>query len=360
MQTMYTILIRGKLYIVVLLSLLVVTVWTLVIGSMPVSGNASPVRLVIAKGASANRIAAILDANGLVRSPFVFVLTCRLSGTSEALKPGVYELNRAMSAPRIIEKLVAGESLETWVTFPEGFNARQIGDLLQSKLLANGDAFVQLVFSDANAFPMYSFVVSDNLEGYLFPDTYLIARGTDPRAIVGKMLDAFETKVAVPLGPEIKRAVRSRLGRGHDLTFADCLHTVLIVASLIEREAKADKDRALISAVLWNRLGVGMRLQVDATVSYVPGVSGSNRDGLSYQDLRSDSPYNTYKHGGLPPAPICNPGLESIKAAIRPANVDYLYYVVGPDGKSHVFSKTYEEHLAAKKLRDRPTTTGGR
>lgn len=357
---MHVTLSRSKLYIVILLSLLVVTVWTLVIGSMPVSGDKSPVRVLISNGASANRIAAILDERGLIRSPLVFVLTCRLSGTSEALKPGVYEISRAMSVPRIIEKLVNGESLETWVTIPEGFTARQIGDLLQDKLLANSDAFVRLVFSDAEGFPNYSFTAWDSLEGYLFPDTYLIARGADPRAVVTKMLDAFQAKVVDRLGPEIESAMRRRLGGRNNLTFGDYLRTALIMASLIEREARVDKDRALISAVLWNRLDKGMRLQVDATVSYVPGVSKNNTDGLSYRDIHSDSPYNTYKHAGLPQAPICNPGLKSIEAAIRPAKVGYLYYVLGPDGKSHIFSNTYEEHLAAKKLRKATTTAGGR
>jgi len=120
-----------------------------------------------------------------------------------------------------------------------------------------------------------------------------------------------------------------------------------VVASLIEREARVPQDRGQISAVIWNRLAKGMRLEIDATVTYSPGESTENKKDLLYSDLRTSSLYNTYTHNGLPPAPICNPGIASIKAALKPANVDYLFYVAKKDG-SHKFNRTFEEHVKAK------------
>jgi UPF0755 protein len=116
---------------------------------------------------------------------------------------------------------------------------------------------------------------------------------------------------------------------------------------MVEREAKVPKDRPLISAVLWNRLAKGMRLEVDATVTYSPGESTNNKDKVYLKDLHTDSPYNTYTRDGLPVAPICNPGIKAFVAAMRPASVDHLFYVAQPDG-SHKFSRTFDEHIAAK------------
>ncbi len=318
----------------------------LLIGSMPVSNDRSPVRVVIARGASAAEIASILKEKNLIRSAFVFRLTCRVSGSSGRLKPGVYEFNKSMNLPMIIAKLVQGETLEQWVTVPEGFTVRQIADLLETKQLADANAFVRLAITRGYEFSKYAFVPGNNLEGYLFPDTYLIARGTDPHGIIEKMLDAFEVKVALPLGTEIESVAKKRFGLGNR-AFVEGLKRILILASLVEREAKTPKDRPLVAAVLWNRLARNMRLEVDATVSYFPGESRHNKDKIYYSDLEINSPYNTYKYKGLPPTPICNPGVASIKAVLNPANVDYLYYVARPDG-SHVFSRTFEEHVKAK------------
>jgi len=161
------------------------------------------------------------------------------------------------------------------------------------------------------------------------------------------MLDTFSQKVLDPNRAEIKRVIAARFGLGED-GFALGLHKVLTVASLIEREAKVRSDRPKIAAVIWNRLAEGMKLDINATVSYSLGESRANKKQLTHADLTNDSPYNTYVHAGLPPAPICNPGLASIRAALDPATSDALYYVAKPDG-SHVFSRTLEEHDAARK-----------
>lgn len=343
---MKSLLARTKLYIVLLLAALTVVIWGLVLGSSPVSRDRTAVRTVIVQGSSARSIATTLQEHGLIRSPFVFVLTCTISGHSARLKPGVYELNRAMSTPEIIKRLVEGKTLESWVTIPEGETLREIADILQKKRLAEPDAFLALTIDSSYRLTRTTFVYGRNLEGYLFPDTYLVERGEGADAIVRMMLDTFRRKVVEPNRAEIRRVSRQKFGLGDD-DFELGLHKLLIVASLIEREAKVPGDRPKISAVIWNRLAKGMKLEIDATVSYTLGESRANKANLTYADLASASPYNTYAHAGLPVAPICNPGLASIKAALEPAPIDSLYYVAKPDG-SHVFTKTLEQHNAAK------------
>ena len=335
-----------KLYIVVLLSVMVFAVWTLVIGSSPLSRNAKGVRVVIAKGSTARRVAEILGEQGVIRSPFVFSLTCRISGFGAKIKPGVYELSPAMSVQQIIRELVAGDSLETWLVVPEGYTARQIADTLQAKKLASSEEFLRFALTKGYDFPEHPFIYRHNLEGYLFPDTYLIPRDSYPDSIINQMLKTFDDKVIAPNREEIRHVIMLRFKMG-DGSFEEGLQRILTMASLVEREAKLSQDRPMIAAVLWNRLSKRMRLEVDATVSYRPGESTQNKGRVFYSDLESDSPYNTYKHYGLPPAPICNPGLASIKAVLHPAAMDALFYVAKKDG-SHVFSKTFQEHLKVK------------
>ena len=335
---------RTKVYIGVLLAALVVVALVLMLGSGPVSGDKTPVRVTIAQGASARGISHTLSESKLIRSPFVFLLTCMMSGSSQNLKPGVYELNQTMSAPAIIKRLVAGETIESWVTIPEGKTLREIADILEAKHLVDSATFLALVTSEGDLFSDYDFTYGENLEGYLFPDTYLIERGTSPERVIEMMLGNFGTKVLSQKKSEIARFAASKLGTSG---FNTGLHKVLILASLVEREARIPADRPKIAAVVLNRLANGMRLEIDATVTYELGKSRANKARVYYSDLRKDTPYNTYVHAGLPPAPICNPGLASIKAALEPAAIDALYYVAKPDG-SHVFTKTLQEHNLAK------------
>jgi UPF0755 protein len=205
---------------------------------------------------------------------------------------------------------------------------------------------VQLVIAKGYEFPGYPFIYGGSLEGYLFPDTYLIARGTDPQGVVGKMLDAFRRKVLERRRARLEDAISVRFGLGQD-AFALGLNNILTMASLVEREARIPKDRPIIAAVLWNRLAKNMKLEVCASVSYKPGESRENKSKIYIADTKADTPYNTYVHVGLPPGPICNPGLAAIDAVLSPARTDYLYYVAKPDG-SHVFSRTFQEHEKAK------------
>lgn len=335
-----------KAYIAVFLSVLIIIAWVLAWGSHPVSNDASPVCVVIPNGSPAKEIALILKKEGVIRSSFVFTLTCRFGGMSSTLKPGVYELNRAMSLQQIIEKLVAAKTVESWVTVPEGYTAKDIGDLLDSKKLVNSSVFVETAINRGYEFPAYKFIDDENLEGYLFPDTYLIGKDADSQQIIRTMLSTFDKKVLTPNRVELRNTINKRFGMDNS-NFNEGLRKIITIASIVEREAKTPDDRFLIAAVIWNRLEKNMRLEIDATVSYRPGESKSNKSKVYYSDLQVDSAYNTYKHNGIPPAPICNPGLASVQAVLNPAQVDYFYYVAKPDG-SHVFSRTYKEHLKAK------------
>ncbi|MGC8863942.1 MAG: endolytic transglycosylase MltG, partial [Armatimonadota bacterium] len=281
-----------RAYIVLLLTLFAGCVWMMVLGSRPVSDDRAPVRVYITRGASAREIAGILSDRGLIRSPFVFLFTCRISGNTGTLKPGVYELNRAMSVPAIIRALVRGESLQAWITIPEGYTARQIADVLEERGIADSEAFLRMALTQGNEFPRYPFVYGDCLEGYLFPDSYLIARDAGPAGVIAKMLDAFERKVVVRHREDIQQAAGRQFGLGRD-AFAEGLHRLLTVASMVEREARIAKDRPLVAAVIYNRLKRGMKLEVDATVTYSPGDSRGNKDRIYYDDLNNDSSYNT-------------------------------------------------------------------
>lgn len=336
-----------KGYVALLLAVLVGVVWLLVLGSLPAGKSSDVVRVVVRQGAGGKEIARLLHDRGLIRSPFVFGLTCALSGSSARLKPGVYEFSESMSLPQVIRRLVRGETLQSWVTVPEGYTIRQIADALEAKQLVNAQEFLSTALERGQEFRDYPFVYGSSLEGYLFPDTYLIDRSVGAEAIASKMLSAFDRKVLAPQRDRMEHVIKRRFGLSAG-SFNAGLHKLLTLASLVEREAKTQKDRPLIAAVLWNRLKKNMRLEVDASLSYRPGESRENPNVVYKDDLNSDSAYNTYRNYGLPPGPICNPGAAAIEAVLNPANVDYLYYVAKPDG-THVFSRTFDEHVKAKR-----------
>jgi UPF0755 protein len=337
---------QTKAYIGLLVGAMVIVLSVLIWGSAPMSRSDEPIRVVVPQGASGKTIAGLLHEKDVIRSPFVFRLTCSLSGSSGRLKPGAYEFTQSMSLPDVIKRLVRGETLQSWVTVPEGFTARQIADTLEAKQLANPQEFLDLALRPGYGFFNRTFAHGSSLEGYLFPDTYLIDRVSGTREIVEKMLDAFEKKALEPRRARIEEVIAARFHLG-PASLPEGLHRILTLASLVEREAKVDRDRPLIAAVLWNRLKKNMRLEVDATISYRPGESTTNKERTYLRDLRTDSDYNTYRRSGLPPGPICNPGVAAIDAVLDPSQADYLYYVAKPDG-SHVFSRTFEEHVKAK------------
>ena len=303
----------------------------------PYSGDNHTVFFNVKEGDSAAAVGERLEAKKLIREKAAFTFICKTGKKAASLKPGVYSLRPNMTPKEIAEILASGATDRVSVTVPEGYTVAQIEDRLRDKGLSVDGLRVKSERHD--------FVYGDYPEGYLFPDTYFFDGAAPASRIRDDMLADFKAKVLDKYGDEIYAAAQKRLGitdrkKG--------LNAILTVASLVEREARTEKDRPLVASVIYNRLRKDMRLEIDATVSYVPGVSKKNKARTTYSDLNNKSPYNTYRNKGLPPAPICNPGVKAIEAAIRPADTNYLFYVARKDG-SHVFTRTFEEHKQARK-----------
>lgn len=262
---------------------------------------------------------------GALRSATGTQLHIRLFGGRADVAEGTYEINTALSGREIAEVLLSQKPLRQNVLIREGLWMERTAEVLAANNVCTKEESFEAFrdpsrFSNSAGFPL----PDRDLEGYLFPDTYDLPPLFGADRAVRKMLDAFRKKVYEPLGkPE-----------------ADKLHEWVIVGSMIELEAEKDDERARIAGVIYNRLAIGMRLQIDATVAYAKGTMGR----LYFKDYEIDHPYNTYRIAGLPPGPICSPGAASIIAASQPEKHDYLFYVAMPGG-SHLFGTTYDEHL---------------
>lgn len=291
----------------------------------------------IPPGTNAKNIAAILQREGIVRDGRIFIILVNIRRVANKLKAGEYEFNNRMTLAEILDKLIKGEVVTHTVTIFEGYTLKQIADLLETKGLIQRERFLGLChdppFFEGLSNGGYP-IKAESLEGYLFPDTYLFTRGIEEEKIIELMVGRFQEVIT-----------EKDLVRAKELGFS--LHEIIILASLIEKEVMVSRERPLVSAVFHNRLKRGRPLESCASVLYA---LGKHKTKLSYEDLKTPSAYNTYLHPGLPPGPICNPGLSSIKAALNPAGVDYLYFVSNGDG-THTFSKTYHEHVNAKRNR---------
>lgn len=298
----------------------------------PAPGDAVPRTVIVSAGDSGWTIARRLEAEGLVRRAWAVVAAARLLGVAHRLQHGEYRFTPSQPALAILRAMVRGDRVVHRITIPEGATVRQIADLLAAAGLADRERFLRLALREGRRFARSGLddLPVDSLEGYLFPETYLLHRGMDEAALVERFLDEFEARV----GPAVRTAARARGLSPHQL---------LTVASMVEREARAPDERPVIAGVIYNRLRRGMRLEIDATVLYA---LGEHKPVVTFADLEVDSPYNTYRYAGLPPGPIANPGAAAIAAAAAPAEVPYLYYVLRPDGRHH-FSRTYEEHQRA-------------
>jgi len=296
----------------------------------------------IPQGFGSRMIGEKLKTQGFIRSKWAFVTYVSLRGEASSLKPGTYEFTNA-SIPQISAELIKGASHEIVITLPEGASADDLARILTNQGLSTGNTFAKFSTGlDAKTFAQkYPFLKeatsASGLEGYLFPDTYHVYKDANQNQIADIFLENFDRKVTPEMRDEITKSGKK-------------LHDIIIMASLIEKEVVSDHDRALVSGILWNRLRIGMPLQVDATISYIKKQDSSSlpTDGrISRADLTLNSPYNTYKYRGLPAGPIGNPGLSAVLAAIHPAPSSYLYYLSTPDGKT-IYSKTLTEHNAAK------------
>jgi len=294
-------------------------------------GSKTTVRVEIPVRATSGQIAKLLADKDIIRSARAFRIYTWYKGLDGSLRAGEYDLSPGDSVPQIIGQLVAGRGTLYSFTVPEGYNTEQIADLLAEKGFADRDRFLQTAaHHDFDiAFVKDLPEGERRLEGYLFPDTYSIGKDVNETVIINQMLLRF-AKEAELLNLQEEAA---KVG----LT----LHQAVTLASLIEREAKVDNERSIISGVLHNRLHMGMPLQVDATVLYALGKTATEQ--VTYKDLEVASPYNTYRIMGLPPGPIANPGRASLEAAVHPARVPYLYYVAKADG-SHAFARSLAEH----------------
>lgn len=299
-------------------------------------GSGTPVVVTIPSGSSTLQIARLLEERRLIRSAWAFRLLAWQKGQDDALKAGVYRLHRGMSAPMILDQLVRGEVLHARFTIPEGWTVGQAVQRLVSMGLAERAPLEAALAEAARRWPFLpdGVPLAQPLEGYLFPDTYHVpvdehGRATDPGLLVGVMLDRFR---------QVFDSERQRRAREMGLT----VHQVVTLASIVEREARVADEKPLIAAVYLNRLRRGMSLDADPTVLYALGrLSGP----LTRSDLRVESPYNTYRVAGLPPGPIGSPGRDALDAVLNPADVDYLFFVLAPDGSGrHRFARTLAEH----------------
>lgn len=306
------------------------------------------VEVEVAKGASPNRVAETLERQGIIRNSFLFKYYLRLQDEGPSFKAGNYELRPGMELDEIIAKLNSGETIQAETvrfTVPEGYTIVQMAEKLAAEGLVDKDRFLEAASSQAmltGSTAAGRITASDNknqlLEGYLFPETYEMIKGSTEEDIIKRMMQELDRKLQ-QLPEDWEEALEAR-----GVSF----HEMMTIASMVEREVVLPEERAVVAGIIYNRLGDNMMLQIDATVQYV---LGKQKERLMESDLEIDSPYNTYRHTGLPPGPIASPSLAAIEAALYPADTKYFYYVTKKDGsQGHYFSVTYNEHLKNKRL----------
>jgi len=293
-------------------------------------GSEGPtVRVVVPAGATFRQATDSLARAGVVGSPWLFRAYAKARGADRTVKAGTYRLPRNAEWSDVLDALTDGRTAVGTVTIPEGFALSQIVPLLARTLRVPEDSVAAATRDTALRRRLD--VPTPTLEGYLFPSTYTFADGTTPHEAVGQMVGELERRWRPEWDAQLEVLSMSR-------------HDVLTLAAIVEKEARLPEERAVISAVYHNRLKRRMPLQADPTVQYARGQHTSR---VLYRDLDIESPYNTYRHAGLPPGPIASPGLPSIEAALFPAKVPYLFFVAHPDGH-HEFRTTFEEHTKAR------------
>lgn len=292
--------------------------------------------VMIQPGLSNTAIAREIQNYKLIPSSALFVLYLSLSDQNQLIA-GSYLIGENETIAQIVNKLVEGRFFRVKVTFPEGSTSEQMSALLEKMGICSGESYRNIV-QRPELFERSWLKGVTSLEGYLFPDTYYFPLKVDSRQIVETQLRRFEELYPGDLHAENPQKI----------------HEGVILASIVEREAKEKTEKPLVASVFFNRLKSNMKLESCATVIYAWNhEKGIQIKSLSLDDLKIQSPYNTYIHPGLPPAPISNPGLDSLQAVIQPTQSDYLYFVLAENG-FHYFSKTYDEHLKNKKKNTTP------
>jgi UPF0755 protein len=285
----------------------------------------------IVRGRTVRGVASDLKARGVLRKSTPFVLLYQLLYAPRSLKAGEYELPESGSARKILETFIHGKILLHPVTVAEGLNGGEIAEVVSGAGFGTADEFLA-AFAQPGLIGLLD-PKAEDLEGYLFPETYRFPMGTTAAEVVEAMVEEFKSEV-------------SPAWRGRAAELGMSLRDAVILASLIEKETARPEEKKLVSAVFHNRLKAGMKLDCDPTIIYALKKKGPFEGRLRTKDLKLDSPYNTYLYPGLPPGPIANPGKATLEAALYPAEADFLYFVSRNDG-THVFSRTLKEHSLA-------------
>lgn len=300
----------------------------------------APVEVRIEHGDAFAAVVRKLHEQKVISNERLFALWARLIGVEKKIHWGLYRFNGSLSPSEVLRRMVLGKGVFQSVTIPEGLTVKEIADLLGKMQIVDRDKFLAAA-RDPEVLGKFG-LQGKGIEGYLFPDTYHFTPGTSARDIVIAMVERFR-KITEPLLDHNSQA----LGMTP--------HEILTLASMIEKETGVGAERPLVSAVFYNRLRLHMPLQSDPTVIY--GLKDFNGN-LTRKDLQKPSPYNTYRIAALPPGPICNPSLSSIKAALHPAQVSYLYFVSKNDG-THLFSENLEAHKRAVRTYQPAAEPGG-
>lgn len=318
------------LFIIALLAAVVISI----LGRDGGKHREGEVTLRIDAGASASAIARQLLDEEVITSEKDFMNAAEQSGAADSLKAGVYRFERGEPLSDIVARLQNAEQTpEGVITIPEGYSLNEIATELAARTDNTKQQYINTAVPAGRTLPVSGATGALTLEGFLFPSTYDLEPGLTSADMVDLQLEAFKTHTAA-----LPWANTDKIGVSQ--------YQALTVASMVEREAKLPEERPLIAAVIYNRMAAGMKLEVDATVQYALGYW---KQDLTQADLETDSPYNTRLYAGLPPGPICNPGADSIKAALEPAAVDYLFYVAtGDEAGHHFFTASYDEFLKAR------------
>lgn len=326
---------------------------------LPLDLNGAEKIFAVENGENIGSIASNLEKDKLIKNSFYFKFYFWQNKGADKIKAGKYLLAPKMAIGDIAEVLTQGKMMPegVWVTIPEGLTIKEIDEkFAQSGLVKKGaiinykfdslknkegkDILDLLLGISADDPASYDFLKDKpekaGLEGFLFPDSYRFREGAAADVIIVKMLDNFNKK----LDNDLRQAINDRrqaFKNGNPLTIFEAI----TMASIIQKEVRTPEDMKMVAGIFYNRLNTGMKLEADSTLNFI---TDSHRDRATYEDLRIDSLYNTYKYAGLPPGPISNPGLEAIKAAVYPAKTDYFYFLTASGGQV-IYSKTYAEHL---------------
>ncbi len=296
---------------------------------------------VIEKGESLDSISKKLKKENLIKYPLFFKIYAKNSKKDASLQAGSYLIKGDVSMVDLINLFASGKAIkqEKEIKIIEGWDIQEINDYLKKEKIQKNDDFLNLAQKNINFwqnkfdYPFLRLLPKQaNLEGFLFPDTYRIYNNADVDDIIAKMLANFNSKLSPEILTDIKKQNKS-------------LYEIITMASIIQKEVRSTEDMKIVSGIFWNRIKNKQALQSCATLAYI---LGEDKAQYSLEDTKIKSPYNTYQNRGLPPGPICNPGLEAIKAAVYPEETDYNYFLSSfKDGKT-IFSKTYAEHLRNK------------